>query len=298
MRPLAIAFVAMLIFTACTAVPAASPSPLPSPSPSFQPEISPTPSATSTFYLRAWHSQALPPRETFPWLPMLTVADGMVIDGNVAVPAIYPGPLMITPIAVPISEEGTAAIAAEAERLGLLDGRTDFTGDGTAPGSRTAQLEMIVDGTTYNLSGIPDTPVPCDAGLCDAEPGSPAAFSAFWQELAAYQEWLQPHLGASDQYLPERIALLLTAPPPTEPGISPAPVRWPFDTPLAQAGVEFPAGGDERCVTLTDEALAAMLPLLQSATQLSVFVDGDGTQAGALARVLVPQEPSPCPDQE
>src|SRR2546423_4712457 len=73
----------------------ASPTPAPSPSPVSVPSHGPT--AGAGFYLRAAYVQALPPRGTFAWLPVLTIANGSVLDGNVAIPAIYPGPLMIVP---------------------------------------------------------------------------------------------------------------------------------------------------------------------------------------------------------
>ncbi len=301
MRTAAFVLVVGLCLSACSLGTAASPSPSPVPSP--QPTVAPTstpgqtPAPDSDFYLRAWFSQSLPPRETFSWLPMLTIADGAVIDGNVAVPAIYPGPLMIVPFNSEVSEAGIEAVIEEARRLGLLSGESDFTGGAVMPGSRTGQIEIVVEGTTYSFTGLPETLVQCDeTGMCDAEPGTPEAFSAFWHELEAYHTWLQPELGASEQYLPERVAMLLTAPPPNEPGLSPAPVAWPFETPIAEAGADFPGGG-ERCVTLSGEALEEMLPILEAGTQLTVFVDDEDTQAGAVVRVLVPDEPSPCPDE-
>jgi hypothetical protein len=228
---------------------------------------------------------------------MQTVADGMLIDGNVAVPAIYPGPMMITPWASSISDAGIEAIIEEARRLGLTEGETDFTADVVMPGSRTATIELVIDGTARTLTGVPDLEVTCDeVGRCDAEPGTPQAFTAFWRELETAQTWLEPELGPTDTYEPTRVALLLTQPPTGEPGIEPTLVDWPFDTPIAEAGIEFPGGAGERCVTIADEALDQMLPVLQSATQLTVFVDDDGTQAGGLVRVLVPEEPSPCRD--
>jgi len=87
---------------------------------------------------------------------MLTIEDGLAVDGNVAVEAIYPGPLLIVPYARTISEAGTAAIVDEARRLGSLGNATDFSGGTAMPGSRTAQLRLVVDGVTYDLTGNPD----------------------------------------------------------------------------------------------------------------------------------------------
>jgi hypothetical protein len=277
MRPIAsLALVAILLAACSTAGPSPSPSPQPSPSPA----------PATGFYLRAYYTQALPPRHTFNWLAMLTVADGIVLDGNVAIPAIFPGPLTILPIARPISDEGVAALVAEAQRLGLLTEKTDYTGGQPMPGARLAQLQLIVDGVTHNLTGNADLSIVCVRAPCEAAPGTPEAFAAFWQELAMVGIWLERELGPAQDFVPEEVALLLTA--PIDQGMPSQPVEWPFDTPLAEAGVEFPGEAGARCVTLTGDALATAWPALRDGTQLTVFVDGEGTQAAPTVRVLVP----------
>lgn len=189
-----------LLVAACSGTSSQTPSPTLVPSP--VPSPSPDPSPGAAFYLRAWYTQALPPPSTFNWLPMLTVKDGVAIDGNVAVPAIYPGPLLIVPFARTISEAGIAAIVDEARRLGLLGEVTDFTGGSAMPGSRVGQLRLVVDGVTYDLVGNPDLVAPCGGGRCEAEAGSPQAFAAFWQELTFLDPWVGPELGALGQYEP------------------------------------------------------------------------------------------------
>ncbi|HUP82722.1 MAG TPA: hypothetical protein VM284_00855, partial [Candidatus Limnocylindria bacterium] len=231
---------------------------------------------------------------TFNWLAMLTVADGILLDGNVAIDMIFPGPLTVLPIARPITAEGIAAIVAEAQRLGLLTGMTDYTGDHAMPGARLGRIQLIVDGVTYNLTGNPDAMIVCVRAPCEAAPGTPEAFAAFWQELNMAGTWLEPELGPVQEFLPESVALLLTA--PTAQGMPNQMVEWPFDTALADAGAEFPGEEGARCVTLSGDALAAVWPQLRDGNQLTVFVDGDGTQAAPLVRVLVPGDESPCPD--
>ncbi|HUG47186.1 MAG TPA: hypothetical protein VMP67_02115, partial [Candidatus Limnocylindria bacterium] len=112
-----ITIAAMLAFVllGCAGAP---PSASPSPSPSSGPTPTPTPQPESGLYLRAWLTQALPPETNVGWLPMLTVSDGVVIDGNVAVPAIFPGPLLILPNARGLSEVGEAALVEQARELG------------------------------------------------------------------------------------------------------------------------------------------------------------------------------------
>jgi hypothetical protein len=279
-----LAFVCLLIAACSTAGPSPTPSPQPSPSPA----------PATGFYLRAYYTQALPPRHTFNWLPMLTVADGVLLDGNVAIDMIFPGPLTILPIARPITDDGIAALVAEAQRLGLLTDRADFTGGQPMPGGRLAQLQMVVNGVTYNLTGNADLTIVCVTAPCEAPPGTPEAFAAFWQELTMAGTWLGPELGPVQEFVPDRVALLLTA--PTDQGMPNQPVEWPFDAALADAGVAFPGEEGARCLTLSGDALAAIWPALRDGNQLTVFVDGAGTQAAPVVRVLVPGDESPCPD--
>src|ERR1035437_321400 len=48
------------------------------------------------FYLRSFQTQALEPQYTFGSLPTSTISDGQYIDGMIAIPAIYPGPVYIS----------------------------------------------------------------------------------------------------------------------------------------------------------------------------------------------------------
>lgn len=296
-KTFALIFLAALV-TACGGA-GASPSlnPTRSPAPSPLPSPSPSPQPSTDFYLRAWHTQALPPPSTFNWLPMLTIKDGIAIDGNVAIPAIYPGPLLIVPFARSVSEAGVTAIVDEARRLGLLGDVTDFTGGSAMPGSRLGQLRLVVDGVTYDVIGDPDLVIRCDGARCDAEMGSPEAFAAFWQELSYLDGWLGGELGATGQYQPERVAVLLTAPARPEPGLEQPLATWPLDVTFHEIGVEFPGLTGARCATLSGDDLDAVLPVLIGANQLTVFHDTVDTTKSAIAVVVVPGADSPCPDE-
>ena len=280
-------FVVAAMFAACWGAPAApTPSPTPSPAPS--------PGSGSDFYLRAWYTQALPPAASFNWLPIVTIVEGTLIDGNVAVPAIYPGPLLISPNARWISETGVAAVVDVAQRLGMLGDVTDFGGGDSLPGARVGHIEIVIDGNRRLLTGDPDAMLRCDGARCAAEPGTPGAFAAYWQELANAGAWLEPELGPLVAYEPERVALLLTEPTAGEPDLTPAPITWPFETPLDAAGVAYPGTQGDRCLTMATDELEAILPALRSGNQLTTFVDQAGNQRGLMVRVLVPGEESPC----
>lgn len=283
---------------ASTAGPSADPSAPATETPQSTGTRVPTAPSTpaSGLYLRAWYEQALPPDTTFSQLPILTISDGLAIDGNVAIPAIYPGPIFVTPFARSITAEGQRAIVDEARRLGLVGDTTDFTGGAVAPGSQMARLEMVVDGTTYDLSGPPDPPVGCAPGTCDAEPGSPEAFSAFWGGLSALDAWLGGELGAVEPYQPDRVAVLFVAPARPEPGLPQQPRTWPLAGAFDEMGAELAGAPGSRCVTISGNDLKAVLPVLEQANQLTVFLDDADGQATASAVVVVPGAESPCPD--
>ena len=283
-RPVARLCLLAVLLAACSN---AGPSPSPSPQPS------PSPSPAADFYLRAYYTQALPPRFTFAWLA-LTVSEGVLYDGNVAIDMIFPGPITIVPYARTISEAGIAALIDEARRLGMLDGNGDFTGGQQMPGARLAQVELVIDGQAYTLTGNPDAMIVCVRAPCEAPPGTPEAFGAFWQGLTMAGAWLESELGPVQDWMPERVALLLTA--PTAQDMPAQPAEWPFDTSIAEAGIAYPGEEGDRCVTLTTDALAALWPILRDANQLTVLVDQQGNQAAPVVRVLVPGDESPCPD--
>jgi hypothetical protein len=302
MRPLLLVLIGSIL-VACAGTAPLPTQPFPSVTPSANPtqaiatqspSVTPGPTAPpAAFYLRATYSQALPPQFTFNWLPALAIVDGTAIDGNVAVPAIFPGPLVVAPNARPISDAGTDQIVQLARDLGLLDGPTDFTGGGAMPGSRLGQLVMRVDGVMYELTGNPDAAVTCGAQLC-ADPGTPQAFAAFWQQLTVLESWIGGDLGPSAQYQPERIAVLFTEPAAAEGGISPQVVPWPLGGTFDATGAEFPGIANGRCVTLAGDDLETVWPVLLQGNQLTVFTDDDDAARSAVVAVLVPEQPSPC----
>ena len=108
--------------------------------------------------------------------------------------------------------------------------------------------------------------------------------------------WLDGELGASDAYAPERVAVLFTAPARPEPGLPQRPVTWPLAGSFDQMGDEFPGEAGARCLTLTGDDLAAVLPVLEAANQLTVFHDEVDGQRSASAVVVVPGAESPCGD--
>ena len=108
--------------------------------------------------------------------------------------AMYPGPALPNLLGRPITDAGRARILAEAQRLGLLTGQTDFTADGGVPGGVTGRIELTVDGQRVTLTGSPEAHIECVTTPCEAPPGTPAAFGAFWSSLQD-PAWLGDAIG-------------------------------------------------------------------------------------------------------
>jgi len=249
-------------------------------------ESSASPSG-SGFYMRIWQTQALPPQIAFAQLPSVTIDNGQFIDGLVAVPTIYPGPLWIDPSVRPISAAGLALIVYQARAAGLLGSTRDFTGGGVA-GAITGHIETIVDGVTYDLTGPVSMP-----DRVPSTPGTTAAFEEFWQKMGDTVDWLDPSLGPSATYEPTRLAVLAIPPSAASSGVSPSETPWPLSTPFSSFGTVF-GGSDSRCMVVSGEDLTRLVPVVKQSNQLTRFVDAQGAKVSLLVRVLVPGEPSPC----
>ncbi|MFI5258341.1 MAG: hypothetical protein ACHQ01_01845 [Candidatus Limnocylindrales bacterium] len=257
--------------------------------PSIAPTTSPSGSSSATsFYLRASRTQALAPQYTFGWLPNVTIADGQFVDGMVAIPMIYPGPLYIGLSTRTISAHGIDEIVAEARADGLLGSTTDFS-TGAMPGSITAHIELRVDGITYDLTG----PMPSDATQTSNAPGTAAAFGAFWNRIGNLDGWIGSELGQNTPYVPVNLAVMVTPPGDATAGINPNEAQWPLSVTLATFGAPMSVT-PYRCGVVSGADLNTLLPVVQSANALTRFVDAKGAKMSLQVRVLVPGEPSPC----
>jgi hypothetical protein len=245
----------------------------------------------SSFYLRAWQSQALAPQYTFGWLPTVTIANETYIDGMVAVPAISPGPIYTALQVRPISAAGIDAVVAEARADGLLDGKTDFS-QGSMPGSITVHVSLTVGHVAYELTGSAGS-AGTDSGTGAVSPGTPAAFQAFLAKISGLDTWLGADLGTSSPYVPDRLAVMATPPTDAPGGIVPQQVTWPLAATFATFGSPMGTGG-VRCATVSGSDVATLLPAVQAANQLTQFVDSTGAKATLSVRVLVPGEMRLC----
>jgi len=285
-RPAAGLLVAALVLAGCVASGSGgSGAPSSSPAPSAAPS---TPVSTAGFYLRAWQTQALAPQYTFRWLAPVTISDGQFIDGNIAMPAIYPGPIYSGPQSRPISDAGIAAIVAEARKDGLVADKTDFAAD-AAPGSVITHIELRIDGVTRELSG----PLPTGLVSDSAAPGTPAAYQRFWNQITSINAWLAAGLGQGKSFTPTSLAVLVTPPTEATAGIAANEKPWPLASTFATFGK--PLGGlTYRCATVIGSDAVALLTVVEDSNQLTHFTDSAGAKASLQVRAMLPGEPDPC----
>jgi hypothetical protein len=277
--------IAGMLLAACGS---ASPSPSPSPEP--------TPPAEAGVRLRVTMVQALPPAATFGLLPSVVITlDGRVLTGG-AVPAIFPGPLVMPVIEQPITPAGWARIVAAARDAGLLAGARDFTGGGMPPGSLTARLEIVADGRLFDLVGDPNRIMVCVTAPCIPQPGTPEAFGGFLSQLTNLSGWLDARdLGPQGVYAPAGYGLIVGPPPVNNDNLVQRDIAWPLDGGFAAFGTALADGSGRRCGMVSGDAAAALRPALLAANQLTKWRDPvDGSFHGLTVQPLLPGDGDPC----
>lgn len=280
-RLLVLPAIAAILVAACGG--AAAPTPSPSPEPPAE-----------AMRLRLTTTQAIPPIEQFGWGATVAITGDLVVVTPGAVPAIYPGPL-VTPLwGRLLSEAGWADIVRLADELELLVDGGSFAGDAAIPGAVLGRVEILVDGRTITFTGDPNAQIMCVTTPCDAPPGTPAAFGAFWRSVSDLGTWMPNALGPEAEYIPDAYALLVGPAPVPEPGLTPGIADWPLETPLATLGGPI---GDTglRCAIVAGDDADTLRPALLAANQLTQWVQDPETSATFGLRVasLLPGD-DPC----
>jgi hypothetical protein len=262
------------------------------PSPSPSPE--PTAPGDAAALLRVTTTQAIPPLDRFGSIPMIVVTlDGRVLSGG-AVPAIFPGPLVMPVIERKVTPAGWSKIVAAARAAGLLSGQRDFSGGALAPGSVAARLEIVADGRVYDLTGDPSRFIVCVKAPCLPAPGTPEAFGTFLANLQSLDSWLAGDLGQQAGYAPTTYALLV-GPPPDQQGLEQPILPWPLAGGLAAFGKPLADGSGRRCGVTSAEDAAALRPAFGAANQLTRWRDPvDTALRGVVVQPLLPGDADPC----
>lgn len=251
---------------------------------------------TGDFRLRATVVQALPPAETFEWLPVaLITSDGIAIVPG-AERELYPGLLLPPLVEYQISEAGWATIVAAARDAGLLSGPSDFTGGAMPLGAQAGRLELVVDGRLYDLTGDPSRVVRCGEARCpNPPPGTPEAFAGFWARLGDLAGWLGAEAGAPGPHHAIGYAILVGRPAADDP-LAVEPMEWPLDTALAGFGRPVRGGAGARCGLVTGAEADVLRPELEAATEITRWVDPatPNREFGLTVRPLLPGDADPC----
>ena len=289
-----------LLAAACTSAgstPAGSPSAAPSSPPSTpatnpSPAGSPVASSSDDLVLRvAYEGGLLAPNAQRAKVPFLSVyADGRIMMTG-AVPAIYPGPLMVTLVFRTVGADGAANILAAAAAAGLTGADTTYPAGPTLDVPDTV-ITVVHDGrrtvSTFGFLGADAA-----GGPPSSNPASQAiaAASALVGRLSGNDSF-GGTVGAEGTYQPLGFQLFVTpgGPQVTDPSLARPAVAWPLATPLASFGKADPLGGNGARVGVVSGSDAATLgPILASASQLTGFASG-GTEWTIVPRPLLPDE--------
>ena len=279
---------ALLAIGACGSGVATDPSPA---GPALAPQPSPE---ADTYWLRATTLQAIAPIDRFGIPPVAVVTGAGTYITVGPTDAMYPGPALPNLLGRSIDEAGRVRILAEAQRLGLLTGRTDFTGGSGVPGGITGQIELTVDGNRVTLTGDPEASIQCITTPCDPPPGTPAAFAELWAKVQDPGSWLGDAVGPEAPYVADAYALLIGPPPPPELSVPTPVIDWPLDGALGSFGVPV-ANDTRRCGNAVGDDASTLRPALEQATQASPWSQDPTTSAtvGIVARPFVAGE-DPC----
>jgi hypothetical protein len=245
----------------------------------------------ATYWLRLTTTQALPPLNVFGNGSLLVITGSGLVVTPGAVPAIFPGPLVVPLIGRTITDSGRAKILRLATDLGLIGRQTDFTANGGLPGGITAHVEITVDGRLVTLSGSPDATIQCVAAPCNPAPATPEAFGTFWRQLLDPTAWLGSELGTGTPYTPTVYSILVGSPPDPDPNRGASIADWPLDASLATYGTAV-ANGQARCATVTGDVAATLGRAFAKANALSMWTQDPTASAafGLTVRALVPGE--------
>jgi hypothetical protein len=216
--------------------------------------------------------------------------DGTVVTLG-AQTAIYPGPALPPLIATPITEDGIQALVRSAVDAGLGEDHqyTDLGSVGIADADTTV-FTLTVDGVTHVTKayalGVGGGQQPDQ--MSDEEFAARTRLERFQASLTDLHRTLpEGSVGPDAEFVPAGLRLFLSEYRRSQDLKEPA-VAWPLSTPLSAFG--DPASLDGyTCGTVTGADLDAVLPLAQTANQLTPWTS-DGARFAIAFRPLLPDE--------
>jgi len=228
------------------------------------------------------------PEQTAQEMPSFSLyGDGLAITHG-AQPAIYPGPVLPSLIATPISTEGVHTLVSDALDAGL--GTDHRYTSMTISDMPTTTFTLSVGGATHTTTvyGLGDGTANA-SGMNAAERNARAALARFAAELADVRHALPSgSVGAERQYVPEAVRVFVQpySDPTGQPLREPA-VAWPLSSPLGSFGTRTSSG--IRCGSVTGPDLQRLLDAARSANQLTPWTSAGARYSLAL-RALLPDE--------
>lgn len=185
---------------------------------------------------------------------------------------IYPGPLLPNLQGRPITDAGFEKIVQRGRDLGMFTGTGNFVPAVVMPGAQLGRIEIVVDGVLHDLTGDPSRAIVCITAPCDPAPGTPEAFGTFWAALSDLT-WLAGDLGPEAPYVADAYAVLAGVELAEQPSL-PEPVAvWPLEQPLATFGKPVGSAAAPRCGAARGADAATLRPALESANQLTRWID-------------------------
>jgi hypothetical protein len=214
-------------------------------------------------------------------------------DGTTVTPGaqteIYPGPALPPLVATPITDDGIQALLRAAVAAGLDEDHeySDMGSVGVADASTTV-FTFTLDGVTHVTKvyalGMPGGDQP--AGMPDAEFAARTRLERFQTSLQDLRHTLPTgSVGDDTMFTPSGLRLFVTDYRPAD--MKEPAVEWPLATPLSSG--EPSATDGYTCLAVTGVDLESVLPLAQSANQLSPW-RSEATKYTVLFRQLLPDE--------
>lgn len=264
-----------LLLAACTGTPAASsaPSTAASQSPSASPSTTPSPSASpignsNVAIVRIEQTGGMmPPWETMRWYPSVVLyGDGRQITQGPQI-ELYPGPALPNLVVTRFTQAGIEQVLTWAQEAGLA-GPDRELGQPILDSGVMQFTIVYADGTVHRTSVT-------DMSGGDAEIGALRQFQDLMQNL---RSWLAQDVVGDDT--PYAWAQLRVISFPADKQNLPDPrmaneVDWPLDTPLATLGTSWGEPADYRCGLIEGEDLGTLRPMLDRATELTLWRSDD-----------------------
>lgn len=206
---------------------------------------------------------------------------------------IYPQPLLPPLFEVCLTEEGIQQVLQKAQEAGLLDGDAEHDFPGIADASTTVFTTNAGDVSTivsaYALGIDPEQ----NPELTPEENAAREALGTFMSDMLSISSWMPAEMIAEAEHPYEADGMRLIwvdaeNAQQNDEGLERQELDWPLDTDLATLGEPYWLDGYS-CAVVSGDDLDTLMPLLESANQLTLWNSNDVAYA-LFARPQLPDE--------